>query len=93
MQNYGNFFVKVNYSIRGEVINGKCMGARITKLNNEGEQKYLIGGGCINKNRGSFLFRVKNLKEANEIARNNAFVKNKVYSYELIILDKGIKIA
>lgn len=91
MQKNGNFFVRVNYSIQGNDVKGKCTGAHITRLNSDGEPKYLIGGGYLNKNGGSFLFKVRDLKEANEIARNSAFIKDKIYSYELIILDEKIR--
>lgn len=93
MQNGANFFVRVNYSIDGKNTRSNCTGAHITTMGTEGEGKYLIGGGFFNKNRGSFLFKAKDLKEANEMAKNNSFVKNKTYSYELIILDSKIKIA
>lgn len=93
MQDGANFFVRVNYSIEGRETRSKCTGAHITRLSTEGEERYLIGGGFFNKNRGSLLFKARDLKEANEMARNNSFVKNKTYSYELIILDNKIKIA
>lgn len=93
MQEHGNFFVRVNYSIKGNDTKGKCTGAHITQLSSNGEPRYLIGGGYLNKNGGSFLFKAKDLKEANEMAKNNSFVKNRVYSYELIILDEKIRIA
>ncbi|MFU0824469.1 hypothetical protein [Clostridium sp.] len=93
MQEHGSFFVRVNYSIQGKDKSEKCTGAHITKIKVDGENKYLIGGGYINRNGGSFLFKVKNLKEANEVAKNSAFIKDKIYSYELIILDEKIRIA
>jgi len=93
MQQHGSFFVRVNYSIQGRDKKGKCIGAHITRIKNNGENKYLIGGGHINRNEGSFLFKVKDLKEANEVAKNSVFIKDKIYSYELIILDEKIRIA
>lgn len=93
MQEHGNFFVRVNYSIKGRDSVGKCTGAHITRLKSEGEPRYLIGGGYLNKNGGSFLFKVKNLEEANEMARRSPFIKNRIYSYQLIILDEKIRIA
>jgi len=88
-----NFFVKVNYSIEGKEAEGKCTGAHIKRANLNGTDKYLIGGGYFNKNGGSIVFKARDLKEAREIANNNIFIKNKIYSYELIILDSNIKIA
>lgn len=88
-----NFFVRVNYSIEGKGSKSKCTGAHITRTSSKGIDKYLIGGGYFNKERGSLIFKARDLKEANEIAKNNIFIKNKVYSYELIILDNKIKIA
>ncbi|MCY6372086.1 hypothetical protein [Clostridium ganghwense] len=93
MKNSGNFFVRVNYSIEKNNCSGKCTRAYIRKVTKENEEKYLIGGGYFNKNRGSFVFKARDLKEANDIAQNNIFVKNKLYRYELIILDEKIPIA
>ena len=53
----------------------------------------MICGGRINRHEGSFLFKVNDLKEANEVAKNSVFIKDKIYSYELIILDEKIRIA
>ena len=93
MQISGSFFVRVNYSIEKNNSDEKCTRAYIRKIINKNEAKYLIGGGYFNKDRGSFMFKARDLKEANEIAQNNIFVKNKVYKYELIILDEKISIA
>lgn len=93
MQNDANLFVRVNYSIEGKNSKDQCTGAHITRVNSNGKDKYLIGGGYFNKNGGSFVFKAKDLKEANAIAKNNMFAKNKLYSYELIILDNKIRIA
>lgn len=92
MQISGNFFVRVNYSIEKNNLGEKCTRAYIRKIINKKEAKYLIGGGYFNKDRGSFMFKARDLKEANEIAKNNIFVKNKAYKYELIILDEKIPI-
>ncbi|MCY6355186.1 hypothetical protein [Clostridium sp. ZS2-4] len=92
MQITGNFFVRINYSIEKSNSDEKCTRAYIRKVTNEKKEKYLIGGGYFNKDRGSFMFKARDLKEANEIAQNNIFVKNKVYKYELIILDEKIPV-
>ncbi|MCY6485265.1 hypothetical protein OW763_13035 [Clostridium aestuarii] len=93
MNNNSNLFIRVNYFIDRNNLKEKSTNkAYIRKTDNKGKAKYLIGGGYFNKNGGSFIFKAKDLKEANLIAENNIFVKNRSYKYELIILDEKIQI-
>lgn len=86
----GNLFIRINYSLKDEKIKEKCKKAYIRKSQNLNREKYLIGGGYLNKSKGSFMFQAKNLKEANSIVKNNILSKDRVYKYELTILDKKI---
>ncbi|MCY6958138.1 YciI family protein [Clostridium brassicae] len=93
MQDGSNFFVRVNYSIERDNSRENNRRAYIRNITDVNEGRYLIGGGFFTKDRGSFVFKAKTLKEANEIAKNNIFIKNKYCKYELIILDNRVPLA
>jgi hypothetical protein len=88
MINERNLIIRVNYSIIDANKENIQKKAHIIKADIENSKKYLIGGGYCNKYGGSFTFKAKDIQEAKFIADNNRFVQNKMYRYEMLIMDE-----
>lgn len=80
-ENY-NLFIRINYKTGGKNIINK-INTHI-KNNIKGE-KYIIGGGIINKAGGTFVFQVKDLEEIKKISS-----KTNNFNYSIFAVPKTL---
>lgn len=85
MKKTSGVFVKINYKMDREnktYIKDNVANSRVVSFG-----KFLLCGGKYNKNGGTMIFQVGDLKEAEEIINNNPFSKASFYSYEILSKD------
>ena len=76
-----NIFIKIDYNNNNSKLVSNYSGAHINCSSKINSTRYLIGGGIYNKNKGNFIFKVKDLEEANAIVNNNFLTKNNEVKY------------
>lgn len=81
MSSSDNLFIKIDYNNSNSNFSSNYSGAHINCNNKINSTRYLIGGGIYNKNKGNFIFKVKDLEEANAIVNNNFLTKNNEVKY------------
>ena len=86
MENGNDIFVKVNYKVKGTGNNIKC-DAKMNYIDATGASKYIIGGGFTSKEACSFMFKAKNLQEAQNIMNENPILKKWKLRYNEIKYD------
>lgn len=82
-----NLFLTIDFRIQGAKPTIDCFGAHINNSAQIRSSKYLIAGGFLNKNKGTLVFRAKNLEEAKQFVNNNTLINNSLYKYGLLKLD------
>lgn len=82
-----NLFLKIDFRIQGAKSTTNCFGAHINNSVQIRSSKYLIAGGYLNKNKGTLVFKARNLEEATQVVNNNALINNNLYKYELLKYD------
>lgn len=88
MDDVNQLFIRINYKTEGASPDGrKGKINQVQYIAHQNASKYLIGGGFINKNRGSIILKAKNLEEAKELANHNKLIKNDLYNYDLLTYD------
>jgi len=82
MKKTSGIFVKINYKLdKGN--KGYIKDNRSNSKSNA-FSKYLLCGGKYNKDGGTMIFQVEDLREAEEIINNNPFKVASFYSYEIL---------
>lgn len=83
MSTGNNLFIQLDYKVKNLESNliSNISGAHINYNKNVEPTRYLIGCGVYNRGKGKFLFKVRNLDEANEFLNNNFFTKNTDLKY------------
>lgn len=79
-----NLFLTIDFRIQGAKSTIDCFGAHINNSTQVSSSKYLIAGGFLNKNKGTLVFKAKNLEEAEQFVNNNTLIDNNLYKYELL---------
>jgi len=82
-----NLFLTIDFRIQGAKSTIDCFGAHINNSIQIKSSKYLIAGGFLNKNKGTLVFKAKNLEEAEKFVNNNTLVDKNLYKYELLKFD------
>lgn len=83
-----NLFVRINYkaSENDSVISSNTR-VNNTKVN---ANKYLIGGGVLNRKGGTVVFTAKSLEEVKQLTDDKSLLKNISMNYNVAVIPKGI---
>ncbi len=63
-----DLFIELKYKAGGKGLEGVNFLEDDAK---DGEHKYMLCGGVLNKNGGKLLFKARNIQEANEFTKKN----------------------
>lgn len=83
-----NLFIRINYkaSENDRVISSN------TRVNNSkvNSNKYLIGGGVLNRKGGTVVFTAKSLEEVKQVTQDKPLLKNIAMNYNVAVIPKGV---